>query len=297
MKKILETIRDIFPYALLIYLLFFLLEVLLPGFVSNNFDLNYLLVAVIILGFFSVFAPPIEKIEELPQKSDRNLIIILSILSFLVLLFRTKDMGMSGLIIAIVGSLLTAGMSAMIIYFPDEDEEEPVDEIKTENFAVSQPIKLPRFNALTYLRPGIALIIMIIIVFFAYRQINKKTVNTNQKVPSPTPTVAPIVEEVEEIIKPDEETLQKVSFEVLNGSLKVGSASAMAEFLKEKGFNVARTGDADRSDYQNLLIRFRPEEYEIVKYLINIVQGIYPSIVREPLSTDSAKVIMILGKP
>ena len=138
-----------------------------------------------------------------------------------------------------------------------------------------------------------ALIIMIIIVFFAFKQFNRKDVSTNQQIP--TPTVTPAVEEVEEIVKPDEETLQKVSLEVLNGSLKLGSASAMAKFLKEKGFNVTKTGDADRSDYQNLLIRFRPEEYEIVKYLMDIIQGIYPSIVREPLSTDSAKVIMILG--
>lgn len=289
MKKILEAIREIFPYALLIYLIFFLLEVLFPGFISNNnFDLNYLLVAVIILGFFSVFAPPIEKIEEPPQKSDRNLIVILTILSFLVLFFRTRDMGMSGLVISLVGSLIVTGMSVILIYFPDEDEKEPVAEIKNE-------VVLPRFNVLTYLRPAMALIIVTIIVFFAFKQINKKTVIINQ--PVPTPTATPIIEEFEEIIKPDEETLKKVSIEVLNGSLKVGSASAMTKFLKEKGFNVTKTGDADRNDYQNMLIRFRPEEYGIVRYLIDIIQGIYPSIVREPLSTDSAKVIMILGKP
>lgn len=288
-------IREIFPYALLLYLFFFLLEVLLPGFVSNNFDLNYLLVAVLILGFFSVFAPPIEKKEEPPQKSDRNLIVILTILSFLVLFFRTKDMGLSGLVISLVGSLLVAGMSVILIYFPDDDEEEPVDEIKTENFAVSQPIKLPRFNVLTYLRPGIALLIMIILVFFAYKQINRKDVETKQVSPTPTVTIVPLIEE--EIMEPDRETLQKVSIEILNGSSKVGSASAVGKFLIEKGFKVTKTADADRGDYQNLLIRFRPEEYEIVRYLVDIIQGIYPSIVREPLSTDSARVIMILGKP
>ena len=295
MKKILEAIRDIFPYVLLLYLFFFLLEVLLPGFISNNFDLNYLLVAVLILGFFSVFASPIEKIEEIPKKSDRNLIIILTVISFIVLLFRTRDMGLSGLVISLVGSLLVAGMSVILIYFPDDDEEEPIDTIKNEDYVPSLPVHLPRFNISSYLRPGMALIIMIIIVFFAFKQFNRKDVSTNQQVP--TPTATPAVEEVEEIIKPDEEILQKVSIEVLNGSLKVGSASAMAKFLKEKGFNVTKTGDADRSDYQNLLIRFRPEEYGVVRYLVDIIQGIYPGIVREPLDSDKANVILILGKP
>lgn len=295
MKKILEAIREIFPYALLLYLIFFLLEVLLPGFVSNNFDLNYLLVAVLILGFFSVFAPPIEKEEEPPQKSDRNLIVILTIISFLVLFYRTRDMGLSGLVISLVGSLLVAGMSVILIYFPDEGEEEPVDEIKIENYIVAKRTRPLRLNALTYLRPGMALLIMIIIVFFAYKQINRKTVETKQAAPTPTVTIVPMIEE--EIMEPDRETLQKVSIEVLNGSSKIGSASAMAKFLKEKGFNVTKTGDADRNDYQGTMIRFRPEEYGIVRYLIELIQGIYPSTVREPLSTDSARVIMILGKP
>lgn len=302
MKKIFKTvqpffilIRDLFPYALLIYLIFFLLEVLFPGFVSNNFELNNLLVAVMILAFFSVFAPAIEKEEEPPQKSDRNLIVILTILSFLVLLFRTRDMGLPGLVIALVGSLLVAGMSVMIIYFPDKDEEELGDEIKTENLVVSQHIKLRRFNGLPYLKPSMALIIIIIIVFFAFKQFNRKDISTKQQVP--TPTVSPTIDEFEEIVVPDEKTVRKVSIEVLNGSLKTGSASAMVKFLKEKGFNVTKTGDADRSDYQNLLIRFRPEEYGVVRYLVDIIQGIYPNVVREPLSTGSAKVIMILGKP
>jgi len=197
-------------------------------------------------------------------------------------------MGLSGLVISLVGSLLVAGMSVILIYFPDEDEEEPIDAIKKE-------VKLPQFSIQNYLRPGIALLIVITITFFAYKQVNKKSVNTNRKVPTPTAAISPPAEEA--VSEPDRGTLQKVSIEVLNGSLKVGSASAMTEFLKEKGFNVTKTGDADSSDYQNLLIRFRPEEYGVVRYLIDIVQGIYPGIVREPLSSDSAKVIMILGKP
>ena len=291
-------VRDIFPYVLLIYLIFFLLEVLFPGFVSNNFDLNYLLVAVLILGFFSVFAPLIEKEEEPPQKSDRNLIIILTIISFIVLFFRTRDMGLSGLVISFVGSLIVAGMSVILIYFPDEDDEnkeEHIDTIKNEDYAASPPIQLTQLNIMTYLRPGMALLIMIIIVFFAYKQINRKTVETKQAAPTPTVTIAPMIEE--EIMEPDRETLQKVSIEILNGSPKVGSASAVGKFLIEKDFKVTKVADADRSDYQNLLIRFRPEEYEGVRYLVDIIQGIYPSIIREPLSTDSAKVIMILGKP
>ena len=292
-----SLIRDFFPYVLLIYLIFFLLEILLPGFVSNNFDLNYLLVAVLILGFFSVFAPPIEKIEEPPQKNDRNLIIILSLLSFIVLFFRTRDMGIPGMVISLVGSLLVAGMSVILIYFPDDNEEEGAEVIKTENYVTTKRVQPLKFNISTYLKPALILLMIIIIIFFAFKQINRKDVSTNQKVPSRTSKVVPIIKEDEEIRKPDDATLQRIPIEILNGSLKAGSASAMTKFLKENGFNVIRTGDADGSNYNNLLIRFRPEEYGVVRYLVDIVQGIYPAIVREPLSTDSAKIIMILGKP
>src|SRR3990167_2477337 len=131
-KPFFILIRDIFPYGLLIYLIFFLLEVLLPGFVSNNFDLNYLLIIVLILAVLSIFAPPIEQKEEPPQKSDRNLIVIVSVLSFLVLSIRTRDMGLSGLVISLVGSLIVAGMSVILIYFPEEEEDQSREEVRVE---------------------------------------------------------------------------------------------------------------------------------------------------------------------
>ncbi|MBU1327513.1 hypothetical protein KKB64_02780 [Patescibacteria group bacterium] len=49
--------RDIFPYALLSYLILFLLENLFPDFVSNNFSLNWVLVAVLASGLLAAFAP------------------------------------------------------------------------------------------------------------------------------------------------------------------------------------------------------------------------------------------------
>jgi len=300
MEQFFVTIRDIFPYALLIYLVFFLLEVLLPGFVSNNFDLNYVLVTVLILGFFSVFAPIPEKVEETPQKSDRNLIAILTILSFIVLFFRTRDMGVSGLVIAIVGSLIVAGMSVMIIYFPDQDEKEVIEEIKTEDDAVFPSIQRRRFNLSTYLKHGIVLLItMIIVIFFAYKQVNKKAVSTNQKVPSPTVTVSPTIEEVvvpSPLPTPDEKTLKQTLITILNGTDKVGSASAMAAYLRAKKFSVEKTADADRDDYKNALVRFREQDAAVAEYLVETLNDIYLVVDRLPLTSDSSQIILILGK-
>src|SRR3989338_5613567 len=123
-KKIFETlkiiqpffalIRDIFPYVLLLYLVFFLLENLFTGIVSNNIDMNYVLVAVMIVGFLSVFAPLPEQQEEPPQKNDLYIIAGLTLMSFFILFFKTRDMGMEGFGIALGGSILVAGMAAVI---------------------------------------------------------------------------------------------------------------------------------------------------------------------------------------
>jgi len=152
LRPILILIREIFPYALLIYLVFFLLEVLFPGFISNNFDLNYALIVILILAALSIFAPMVEKKEEFPKENNRNLIVILTVLSFLVLLFRTRDMGVSGLVIAGIGSLLTAGMSAVIIYSPDEEEDRLEKEVKTEKKNTPFVFHLPQLNIFKYLR-------------------------------------------------------------------------------------------------------------------------------------------------
>jgi len=122
--------------------------------------------------------------------------------------------------------------------------------------------------------------------------------NVVEKYPAyPSPTVTPYIEEIEETVKPDEDALRKMSIEVLNGSQKVGSAPAMAKFLKEKGFNMVKVGDADRSDYQNVLIRFRPEDVAIAQYLIEMIKSIYPAVEKAPLATDNARIMLILGKP
>ena len=312
-KKIFETlkiiqpffalIRDIFPYVLLLYLVFFLLENLFTGIVSNNIDLNYVLVAVMIVGFLSVFAPLPEQQEEPPQKNDLYIIAGLTLMSFFILFFKTRDMGMEGFGIALGGSILVAGMAAVIMYSKDDEDQLQDDQVsadRSQQDRFSQKVHAvhsSQLNQLTKIKFIIPffIVLMIIASLLLYMSRTKKAAQTSQE--KIFPTITPALEEAEEIIIPDKETLQNTPIEILNGSLKIGSASAMGKFLQEKGFNVVKAGNANSSDYENLSIRFRPEEYEMVKYLISVVQGIYPNVIREPLATDSAKIIMILGKP
>ena len=60
-KTILSGAKNLFVVSLIIYLVLFLLEITLPGFVSNNFNLNWVLGVVLVLGALAAFAPEEEE--------------------------------------------------------------------------------------------------------------------------------------------------------------------------------------------------------------------------------------------
>ena len=127
-RSFFTIIRDIFPYILILYLILFLLENLFTGFVSNNIDLNNVLVVVLFLGFLSVFAPIQEQKEEPHQKNDLYLIVGLVIAAFFILFFKMKDPGIEEFIIAFGSGILVAILSAIVLYSSDIEQEEQFGE-------------------------------------------------------------------------------------------------------------------------------------------------------------------------
>ncbi len=308
LRSILIIVRDVFPYVLLIYLIFFLLENLFPGFVSNNFDLNIVLIVVLILGLLSAFSPTPKEVEEPVNKTDYIMVGFLFFLAFIILWYKTKEMGIAGFVIALGGSALVVMISLVLLLMPDElPAEQDKDEGRKEIINKNSLIKIRHVAQIALFRgvkiPLLLILLVVVIIYFFFNRnqsqnIVKQTLTPTPLVSEPTPTV--VFEETippSSLPSPEVKTLKGVSVIVLNGSPKVGSASAMAKLLRAKNFVVDKVADADSSGYENATVRFRPEDVAIAEYLIETIQSIYPAVEKVPLATDGAQIILILGKP
>jgi len=305
-KTILSGGKKLFVIALIVYLVGFLLEITLPGFISNNFNLNYVLVVVLILGVLAVLAPDEETKEEIvekPRKADYLMFAGMGIIGGLLMFYKSDlnlvprilfSIFVAGFIIAISIYLLTAKDEE------DSEEAEVANEVKTITPVLPQirrfmvrPIKMPL---------GVVVIGLILLGLGLIRPKNQlretPTVTVDQQVqPEDFDSIALFLDQYksELISQPSAKELRETPINILNGSTQVGSASAMAKFLQTKDFTIGRVADADNSDYKNAIIRFRPEEIKVAEYLVDSIVGIYPIVERAPAATDSAGIILILG--
>lgn len=305
-KTILSGAKSLFVVALIIYLVGFLLEITFPGFISNNFNLNWVFGVVLFLGVLAALAPEEEIKEEIvekPSKTDYLMFAGMGIIGGL-LMFYKSDLD---LIPRILFSVFVAGfIMAISIYLltakdeEDSEEAEVANEVKTITPVLPQirrfmvrPIKMPL---------GVVVIGLILLGLGLIRPKNQlretPTVTVDQQVqPEEFDSIALFLDQYksELISQPSAKELRETPINILNGSTQVGSASAMAKFLQTKDFTIGRVADADNSDYKNAIIRFRPEEIKVAEYLVDAIVGIYPIVERAPAATDSAGIILILG--
>jgi hypothetical protein len=109
--------------------------------------------------------------------------------------------------------------------------------------------------------------------------------------PTPKPTVSPV----------DKKTglnRSKLSITVENGSGEVGAAGKVADVLKNLGYNVSSTGNADNYDYQNLTIRTNSSFSDYLALLKSDLEGKYTiGDTSSDLSASiSADALIIIGK-
>ena len=285
-KTILSAAKNLFVVSLIIYLVLFLLEITLPGFISNNFNLNWVLGVVLILGVLAAFAPEDQEepeIVEKPKNSDYFMIAGLGIVGGL-LMFYKSDLN---LVPRILFSIFIAGFIIVVSLFLllAKDEKISEDAETVENIPTTSPVlpQIRHFMAKSVTVPLGVVVIGLILLGLGLIQPKTKP----QAVPPLI--VAPPAEETELL------PVKTISIAVLNGSTQVGSASAMARFLTDKNFVISRVGDADRNDYQNAIIRFRLQEAEAAQSLAEAIGEIYPLVERAPEATDSGEIILILG--
>ena len=114
-----------FQSLLVTYLLLLLIEQIQKGFVSTYFNLNYLLIIVIIAGILSVFSEKEKEKESKPTWKDYAYITVLAGAGLVIIKFKTADLGYLSWIISIIAGILIYLLSILIL---EEDEEEKEEE-------------------------------------------------------------------------------------------------------------------------------------------------------------------------
>jgi len=285
-KTILSGGKNLFVVALIIYLVGFLLEIVLPGFVSNSFNLNWVLGVVLILGVLAAFAPEDQEepeIVEKPKNSDYFMIAGLGIVGGLLMFYKSDLNLVPRILFSLFVAVFITAVSLYLLLAKDEEISEDAEAVG--NIPPTNPVlpQIRRFLARPVKMPLGAVIIGLILLGLSLIQAKIKP----QAVPPLI--VAPPAEETELL------PVKTIPIAVLNGSTQIGSAAAMARFLTDKNFAVSRVGDADRNDYQNAIIRFRLQEAEAAQSLAEAIGEIYPLVERAPEATDSGEIILILG--
>ena len=118
--KTAQTINYLFQSLLVSYLILLLIEQIWKSSVSSYFNLNYLLIIVIIAGILDVFSEHSPIKYQKPNWKDYSLISILGILGFAIIKFKTGQLGWLSWLISIIAGILIVLLSILVL---EEDEE------------------------------------------------------------------------------------------------------------------------------------------------------------------------------
>lgn len=317
-QKLLESIlviaKELFIISLIFYLMLFILETIFPGFVSYNFNLNWVLGLVLALGLIAAFAPEepssAKATEGKPKILDYITSVFLGILGGLLVFAKMGSASYLSLIAAGVVGLLIIAVSIILLTVQDEEVEEKEEEIEefVQNTFLSRKtfiypiafLRLLLFKKVNF--PMILILIVFLFTFFSLpqkagvtpRKFNFKiSLPQRQTTPTPTPTPTPIPTPPEPKITPQADLLIKV----LNGSAKIGIEEDFTKILINAGFLKAFFGKADNNKYENATIKFRPEDEEQAKLIKTLLEKDYEIITGAPSATASAEITVILGNP
>lgn len=121
-----DIINYIFQALLISYLVLLLIEQIWPSSVSLYFNLNYLLIAVILSGILDVFSEHQERKNKKPKWWDYVFIFVLGILGFIIIKLKTVELENLSWLISIIAGILIILLSILIL----EDDKGNTQKIK-----------------------------------------------------------------------------------------------------------------------------------------------------------------------
>ena len=119
--KTAQVINYLFQSLLVTYLILLLAEQIWFRSVSSYFNLNYLLIAVIIAGVLDVFSQHKKQKYQKPTWKSYTYVTLLGIAGFLIIKMRTDSLGWLSWLISVVAGILIILLSILVL---DEDEKD-----------------------------------------------------------------------------------------------------------------------------------------------------------------------------
>lgn len=116
-----SIINHLFQVILVTYLVLLLIEQIWSGSVSLYMNLNYLLIFVILVGILDVFSEHQTPEKKKADWKDYLFILILGVLGFAIIKFKTDSLGFLSWIISVIAGILIILISILVL---EEDEEE-----------------------------------------------------------------------------------------------------------------------------------------------------------------------------
>jgi len=189
-------------------------------------------------------------------------------------------------------------------------EESPIEAIPA--FSQRSQPKRPINKRFIYL---VLTIIVLLIAFFSFKAFGPKTKvavtqnpdsitpsiaqsevsDTATPTPTVTPAVTPTINPVDEASGLDRSQLSVI---IQNGSGEDGVASKASDTLKNLGYNVISTGNADNFDYANVFIQVKPASSDYLDLLktdlgLSYTIGTTSADLPDSFSSDA---LVIIGK-
>lgn len=305
LQSVFIAAREAFPYALIFYLVLFLLENLFPGFISNNFSLNWVLGVVLGAGVLAAFAPEApEKEPEKPiGKNDYLLVAVLGLVGGAVIFAKMGGGNLARWATAAVSSILIMLVGRVALSREDEVPEEFVEVPSKKPDAVAAVRRVIRPFLLH--RVQLPLAYVLLFALFTLFLIPKNVATLSNALRRPETQSA---SGTAELVAPPEpffwDDLNQfvdippsatIEISVLNGGAELGQAATFSAILREAGFTQVSVGNAQRFDYTNAQISFHPEDKPQATLIKRLLQTIYPLVVELPADASASGITVILG--
>jgi peptidoglycan/LPS O-acetylase OafA/YrhL len=122
-KFLIKLNRDIFIISLASLAIFFFIEQIKPKFVMAYLNLNHLLLICLISGIIATLfeEPANEKKLEQQQKVGFSILLILSIITFIIIMVFVWDLGAWGALVALAGGIVVFLLGKTLINDHDHD--------------------------------------------------------------------------------------------------------------------------------------------------------------------------------
>lgn len=117
LRQAVELTRELFPMLLVVYLALLLVELVFKGRVSSYLNLNYLLIAVIVVGIIAIVtAPPETQRVRESHLTRRDIFIIVGagILGTASVWYKTNEIGWMSYVISVISGALIVLLSMLV---------------------------------------------------------------------------------------------------------------------------------------------------------------------------------------